>query len=155
MPSWEPAQGVSQCSQGWITGLGRGYILAPCVNMPMSILHRGLLSAGSHCAQLNWSGFFQLLVLRFFETSGCASAGLWVSLPCVLPWKMKHGPLTSRREVPASCPLAVGSVTILLPVWQFLPGHSHWCGHCTFPTLGVLICVLRSPVLSKEPVRAL
>lgn len=144
---------VWRCCQGRITGSGRGCVPTPCVNLSVSAPTPGC-SWPTRAAHGGTRGFFSYQCCVSLRPVAAPRQVCGSVSHHVLPLKMERGALTSRGEVPASCPLAVGSATILSPVRQLLPGYSHRRGHCAFPTPGVLMRV-PSPVLSKEPARAL
>lgn len=128
------------------------------VNICVFILHLWLLNSLVYCstAHRRTQGF----VLSFFEASGCTLAHLWVSPSLYPATKIKHIPVTTRREVPVSCPLAVGNVTVLCCPYSSNSQYiilgvatdypSHWA--CKY--LYFLVQSWANPV-SKQPERAL
>lgn len=87
---------------GFVHRLGPGLHSYFCVlHFCKCVCSPSLDTAALHRNELKYY-FFQLLVLDFSGASGCTSAGLQLVPPHILPPKIKHGPVTTRREVPSS-----------------------------------------------------
>lgn len=110
-------------SQTWAGVTFSLLVSSALVNIRVFILHLWLL-VGHSTTHRRTQGF----VLSFFEASGCTLAGLSV-FPYVLPPKMKHIPVTTRREV-STCLLSSSCRKChctLLSIWQLFPIYSPWC----------------------------
>lgn len=106
------------CSQ---TGVRVAFLL-PCPALLQNCLVSifGYCSADLRCTEMSSSVvfFFQLLVLDCSDASGCTSAGLQLVPPHILPPKIKHGPVSTRRKVHSSLLSArLGNVTVSYYLW--------------------------------------
>lgn len=124
MHSWEPARGGSYSalrvgSQTWAGVAFSLLVSSAFVNICVFILHLWLLVG---CSIFGYWTVWCTVPLHTEELKGLCwvslrpVAALWHMfesvLPYVLPPKIKHIPVTTRREVPVSCPLVVGNITV-------------------------------------------
>lgn len=144
MHSWEPARGwILQCSQGLITNWGRGCILTSCVQRfcrYVCVYSPSLATGWPTRTTHKWTQvfFFSCLCWVFLRPVAAPQQVFRSVSPHVLPPKMKHIPVTTRREV-STCILSRcrKCYHTLLSVWQLFPVYSHWCGYWIFLTLSM------------------